>query len=299
MTPTSRIIEDSLHSITGIRLTTVLVEGFPKGLGMQDIRTHRAGAFSVESSRAITAANYRQRKFYVPKFLANKPGMVPGEEVEDVEACAIVWEELIEKALQSSVNLELFGVHKDLCNATLDFCAPISWVMTLDHHGWQNLLTQRCAGDPRPQVRDLCRGIYDQWIATTPKTVDPGGLHLPFITDEERAAGHYNWDLLHASAARCGRVSTGNHLKPRTVALDATQGLDMASKRHWSPLEHPCRALGKMEIKELWVNAFNCRDKCEFGPFDPSWQQLRKKYAGEHGSVRGPWDPTWRLGGES
>jgi len=289
------IIADSLHSESGIRLTTVLVEGFPKGFGLQDITRHRAGAFSVESSRAITAKNYREREMYVPKFLANKPGMVPGGEVEFQLDCEMAWDEFIQQAIGVSMFLERYGVHKDLCNAPLDFCAPISWVMTLDHHGWQNLLTQRCAHDARPQVRELCRMIYDQWIAASPVIVQPGGLHLPFITDEERNAGHSNWELMHASAARCGRVSTNNHLKQRPIPVDVAQGEDMADKCHWSPLEHPCRALSMDEIKDIWNDAFDCRDKCEFGPFDPSWQQLRKKYAGEHGSVRGPWDPSWRL----
>ena len=58
---------------------------------------------------------------------------------------------------------------------------------------------------------------------------------------------------------------------------------------------HRAGAFSMDEIKDIWNDAFDCRDKCEFGPFDPSWQQLRKKYAGEHGSVRGPWDPSWRL----
>lgn len=306
MTPTSRIIEDSLHAITGIRLTTVLVENYPKGLGMQDITRHRSGAFfemeydaafSVESGRAIPAANIRGREMYIPKFLANRPGMVPGQEVEDAESCAIVWEELIEKAMQSSVNLELFGVHKDLCNAPLDFCAPISFLITMDHHGWQNYLTQRCAHDARPQVRELSQQIYDQWIAATPKTVEPGGLHLPFITDEERAAGHDLSALKHASAARCARVSTGRHLEIRSIWDELKQGLKLARDRHWSPLEHPCKALNDAEVDFVWYKAHKDRDKSGFGPFDPSWRQLRKMYPDEHGYIRGPWDPAWRLGG--
>lgn len=295
MKPTSRIIEDSLHAITGIRLTTVLVEGFPKGLGMQDMTRHRAGAFSVESSRAATARNYRERTMHIPKFLANQPGMVPGGEVGNWLGCEKAWLDYIQTGKFLSEWLEGEGVHKDLCNAPLDFAAPISWVMTLDHHGWQNLLTQRCAGDPRPQVRDLSRGIYEQWIASTPKTVEPGGMHLPFITDEERAAGHDLSALMHASAARCARVSTGRHLEIRSVWDELKQGLKLARDRHWSPLEHPCKALNDAEVDFVWYKAHKDRDKSGFGPFDPSWRQLRKMYPNEHGSVRGPWDPTWRL----
>lgn len=291
----ARIIEDSLHSESGIRLTTVQVDGFPKGLGLQDERTHRAGAFSVESSRAITARNYRERDFYVPEFLANRGGMVPGEPVAAQDLCEQAWLKHIQSARELSVFLEDHGVHKDLCNAGLDFAAPISWVMTLDHHGWQNLLRQRCAKDVRPQIRELNCQIYEEWISTTPKIVKPGELHLPLITDAERAAGHDPDALMHASAARCARVSTGKQGELRPIWDELKQGLKLANDRHWSPLEHPCKALSAKSIERVWDIAFTLRDKSVFGPYDPSWQQLRKIYSDEHGSVRGAWNPSWRL----
>lgn len=290
----ARIIEDSLHSESEIRLTTVLVEDFPKGLGLQDERTHRAGAFSVESSRAITATNYRARDFYVPEFLSNRGGMVPGEPVAEQELCEQAWLKHIQSARELSVFLEEHGVHKDLCNAGLDFAAPISWVMTLDHHGWQNLLRQRCAKDVRPQIRELNCQIYEQWIAATPKTVRPEGLHLPFVEDHEHQ-GYSYMDLLLASAARCARVSTGRHFEQRAILIEAQQGEKLARDRHWSPLEHPCKALSAKSVDLVWRIAFRNRDKSVFGPFDPSWQQLRKIYSDEHGSIRGAWDSSWRL----
>jgi hypothetical protein len=99
-------------------------------------------------------------------------------------------------------------------------------------------------------------------------------MHLPFITDSERAEMRIGGrDLgiryLYASANRCKRVSYGRQAVTKPITTEYAEGLELVRIGHMGPTEHPALPLPGGTS----------------GPF-VGWKQFRKTIPNEANPLR-------------
>lgn len=244
MTPrtNAKVIADSV-SLDGIRLTTLEVT--LHRFVLAEFNTHRVFSRNSASSRAIPLRKTIERVLDDPAvplvFPAEKPGMQGGEPLDtNAAADALdIWHTASLDAIRHARRMQDLGVHKSVVNRILE---PFLWhTIIVTSTEWDNFFAQRCSPLAQPELRaaaDLMRAALN---TSTPKRVDFGEWHLPFIHEDDltdcRRAGI---DPCHVSVARCARVSYLTHDGVRDVREDEAlyQRLVTAEPPHWSPLEH-------------------------------------------------------------
>jgi thymidylate synthase ThyX len=106
---------------------------------------------------------------------------------------------------------------------------------------WENFYNLRCHEDAQPEFRELaCAMKYAQENYSKINYYYAGGVHLPFITDDEYAWWSLDF-LKRISAARCARVSYYlKDGKPSDVDSDIRlcDRLFGSDPKHLSPAEH-------------------------------------------------------------
>jgi hypothetical protein len=121
--------------------------------------------------------------------------------------------------------------------------------------------------------------MQEAYLRGKPRDVEPGYVHLPYITDTER--GTYKEEFLkYASVARCASVSylrQGENTWSIEVASD--KGMEHANNRHWSPFEH----VGICAESEY------LSPRC--GNYVQGWYQWRKFFPEENTSAFRPNHP--------
>jgi hypothetical protein len=99
---------------------------------------------------------------------------------------------------------------------------------------WDNFFTLRLADGADPNIRILAECMHEAMSQVTPKLLQPGEWHLPYVYDEER--DQYELDeLKKISAGRCARVSYDNihsEKPPQKLAMD------LLEMKHFTPWEH-------------------------------------------------------------
>lgn len=238
MTITAKIIADSI-SPEHIRLTTFQLR-YPKFIH-GEFMTHRVFSRNASSSRAIPVERLIQDVLDDPAgpihWGANQKGMQADKEND--ARVIVPWDfDHLDSGSYSLSNQEAWllardhavtmarafhraGYHKQLVNRIMEPFCHINTLCTATDY--QNFFSLRNHKDAQPEIRELAIQMKEAMFNSTPKSLDPGDWHLPYITDddwyatsdfvnpgtpdgEQVKAVKQNY-LLKVSVARCARVS--------------------------------------------------------------------------------------------
>lgn len=239
----AKTIADSIHS-GNIRITTMQIT-LPKVI-LAEFLTHRVFSRNFSSSRAIPTSRFNALDSFEPvQFLKNQSGMqAMQEEIANPEAARAIWRDTIEYCKIAAEKLSALGVHKQWANRVNDWHVMATGIVTSTD--WDNWFALRDHPDAQPEIRELAIQMRHALESSTPRVLQPGEWHLPYITNAEIADPFFaipaNVNMLKKiSAARCCRVSYLKH-DGTTPNIDDDlalyQRLAGAVPRHYSPLEH-------------------------------------------------------------
>ena len=106
------------------------------------------------------------------------------------------------------------GPHKQIVNRLLEPFGHITVVLTSNR--WANFYVQRRHPDAQPEIKHLADLMWEAQSQSTPKMLEPGDWHLPYVQDFERLAlfdlpedqrEDGMLSLIKVSVARCARTS--------------------------------------------------------------------------------------------
>lgn len=280
MTIEAKIIEDSITH-TRARLTTFQLR-YPRFINCE-FMTHRLFSRNASSSRAIPTKRLLddiEKDPAIPVHWGlNQKGMQAREEMDafQAKACETLWLEARDQALDYARALSGMGLHKQVVNRIVEPWSHISVVCTATE--FDNFFQLRCHSDAQPEMKVLAELMRDLYFSSTPRRLEIGQWHLPYIQDKERfAPGNYGkkgqlkneGNLIRASVARCARVSYLTHDK-KEPDLDSDLELyeRLFNSKHLSPFEHIATPNSDPAI---WSGNFK------------GWIQFRKCLKGEHQS---------------
>lgn len=283
---TVTILADSVAP-NGSRLTTFEVEHW-RAIHAEVLR-HRMFSFSAASSRAIPGGrmiDYVMGKTACPvAWTTTKKGMQGGSPLaaDKIAAAEEMWGFVAGLAVRCAQGFESLGVHKSISNRLLEPFAHIRCVITTAEPGLMNFFHQRLHPDAEPSMQQLAKRMGRAYKASTPRRLEAGEWHLPYITAEDVEAAR-DWNspglgLARISAARCARVSYKTHDgRTPSIADDAAlyDRLVGSDPKHASPTEHQAEAAGSERSAER--PEFN-------GNLGPGWYQHRKMIAGERATA--------------
>jgi hypothetical protein len=196
-------------------------------------------------------------------FTRNQKGMQGGEALSGSEHDEAVnlWLKGRDYAVEIAQGLSDLEVHKQYANRVLE---PYSWIqVVLTSTDFSNWYALRYHGQAQPEIHVLAKLMFEAQEVSTPKFINPGEWHLPFIdpktsTDTLSSLGTikdtYEWSmaLVKRSAARCARVSYLNHDGSSTTYEQDLQLHDRLLKSaplHASPAEHQAMAVGDANVR--------------------------------------------------
>lgn len=223
--------------------------------------------------------------------------MQPGEEIppESVERAKAIVLELRDRAVAAARALHALGLHKQVVNRYVQPWAHTTvLVSTTSHSNWEAL---RCHQAAQADVRAVALEMRELLAASRPVTRQPGDLHLPYVSDAERA----EWGdeaATRVSVGRCARVSYLRHGAGRPPEEDEALywrlvgGLARGEPGHMSPLEHAATAMERPRgVLERLPQAAGAFSPAEVRAMDDAlassgnfrgWAQHRKTWAGEY-----------------
>ena len=272
-TISASIVLDSI-SRAGKRIVTVELT-YPRFIH-SELMTHRDFSRNAASSRAIPVKRMIgdiRKNPAIPLFWGkNQKGMQALEECNELvhissltatEACRRedAWIKAMDSALSFAESFDAAGYHKQVVNRLIEPYMHMRTLVTATE--WDNFFTLRNHKDAEPHFELLAKKILEAMENSTPKLLDVGEWHLPYITDEDWALfppdlidggdGYsYNEALVQVikiSVARCARVSYFDFdgLKPSPLKDEELYSKLIVSKpMHASPIEHQAMAMSSI-----------------------------------------------------
>lgn len=265
--------------------------------------THRVFSRNASSSRAVPVQKVIdrvKRDPAMPLWTYNQPGM-QGNMMATADAfqARADWLAARDAAVARA---EIMAArerpaHKQVINRILE---PYSWIKVIvSSTDWANFMRLRDHSAADPMMRELARKIGTQMFLSTPRKLEPGDWHLPYIDPDkdihsaaitclERSpslGANEDWlqeeiiyMLAAVSTARCARVSYLNHdgSTPRFLKdlelYDDLMSQPKTEPLHASPAEHQAQCDRK--IGPSWENPHL------HGNFW-GWNQFRKTHPNE------------------
>lgn len=237
----AKMIADS-KSEFGVRICTLQLK-YPRFIHAE-FMTHRVFSRSASSSRAIPISKIISQVWNDPAMPvhwgANVSGMQAKQELTGwkLTTAKFIWRSSAKFACVFAYLFSKIGLHKQIGNRILEPWQYINVIVTSTE--WENFFELRIHPDAQPEIQELARAIYRCINHSTPKLIEHGDWHLPYITEEEKTIFPQE-DLLKASTARCARVSYSNHdgSKPNIIRdIDLHDKLVASRPIHASPAEH-------------------------------------------------------------
>jgi thymidylate synthase ThyX len=266
-----RIIKDSIAEPTGKRITTWVQRIWRPILA--EVNTHRDFSRNAASSRAIPIAKMIERIRQEPGMPVywgkNQAGMQAAEELcgEELERAKEAWIEGREAAIKTAEKLLELKVHKQIANRVLE-----PWMITeqiITSTQFDNFFRQRKHKDAQPEFKVVADCLHEAMEVSKPQELLLNEWHLPYIEQEDVIEiGEAMIDihrlpssrvLARVASARCARVSYLQHDGTRSWEKDLELADKLIGPGHWSPFEHPARAMAKPERRANFVG----------------WEQLR------------------------
>lgn len=237
----AKIIEDSI-SPDGIRLATMQLKYW---LPIHaEFLTHRVFSRNAASNRAIPVAKVIDQVRNDPAgpihWGKNQPGMQAREELtgDDLIGAKAMWANAAKIAATNAEAMATLAVHKQVANRLL---MPYQWMhVIVSATEWDNFFELRDHPDAQPEIRALAQEMKAAMDASTPKLLQPGEWHLPYVSEQERQE-HDVDTLKKISTARCARVSYLTHSGENPVVekdIELYERLVGATPLHASPCEH-------------------------------------------------------------
>lgn len=283
---TARVIADSVNPAR-VRCTTM--EGVFNRYLLAEFNTHRIFSRNSASSRAIPVKKMLAQVLWDPAvpihWGANQAGMQAKGQLTGVRRwlCRNIFLLARFPALILVWFLTKLGLHKQVANRLLE---PWVWhTVVFTATDFRNFFKLRLHPDAQPEFQEFARCCKEAYDASTPKRLEWGEWHLPYMTTEDITAA-IMYDALNdatppdgsplwsfpstalVSAARCAAVSYVRQGEKRDVAKDITLAMRLSNSGHWSPFEHVAMA---DEHSGYTSN------------FHPTWTQMRKWCPGEAG----------------
>ena len=237
----AKMIADSKNEF-GVRICTLQLK-YPRFIH-SEFMTHRVFSRSASSSRAIPVMKIISEVWNNPAMPvywgANISGMQAKKQLTGwkLNAAKFTWIAASKFACVFAYLFSKIGLHKQIANRILEPWQYINVIVTSTE--WDNFFELRIHPDAQPEIQELARTIFRSINHSTPKLIEHGDWHLPYISDEEKEQ-HPLQDLLKASTARCARVSYSNHdgSKPNINRdVDLHDKLVASRPIHASPAEH-------------------------------------------------------------
>lgn len=251
MTYQVKVVEDSINTFNGIRLTTIQAR-YPRFIHAE-VMTHRVFSRNASSSRAIPVAKMLSQVWNDPampiRWGQNIPGMQAGGELSGWRKTVAkgLWKTAGRVACAFAWGMMKAGLHKQWANRILEPWQYISVVITSSE--WDNWNSLRRHKDAQPEIKALADDIASVMEASKPEVKL---WHIPYVTKQERndyLDGKVQLDtLLKCSVARCARVSYLTHDGANPdIAKDVELYNRLVGSRpiHASPTEHQAMAVNK------------------------------------------------------
>lgn len=300
MTITAKVICDSI-SPDDIRLTTLQLR-YPRFIHAE-FMTHRVFSRNARSSRAVPVERMIEEVLDDPATPShwgkNKRGMQADEESDEPVSLGFgtytretAWRRAMFEAVGVARAFADAGYHKQIVNRLLEPFMHIDTLVTSTE--WSNFFALRDEPGAQPEMQELARAMKAAMEASTPKLLQPGQWHLPYVDAQieddglqsyRRAIGEFGMHFLEVedakklSVARCARLSIkpfdGNDtIEAELARFDRLMG---AHPKHASPAEH--QATPDYQLGDDWGNPY-WKHPEEHGNFR-GWRQYRKMIPGE------------------
>ena len=235
-----KVIADSI-SKEGKRITTFELI-YPRFIHAEMLR-HRVFSRTVESSRAKPIKkNLDEVRInpVLPRHLTlNEPGMVGTKEITDFNKKEDIYDSLAMLANMTVTAIEFleqeYHLHKQVLNRYLEPFLNTKEVVTSTE--WDNFFTLRLASDAEPHIQDLAALMKKGLEQSIPKLVKENGVHLPYVTEEEKSKYPIN-TLMKISSARCARCSYKLYDGTTNIEKDLALYEKLRKGKHLSPMEH-------------------------------------------------------------
>jgi len=304
----AQIIKDSV-SPDGYRLTTMRLR-YWRAIH-DELMTHRVFTRNASSSRAVPVVkmieeaqrdDLRAGPIEWHKDQKGMQGTIPliGAEVDEAKrqwrlaAC--------DAASRASFMVNRGLGHKQTINRLLMPFTHINVLVTSTD--WQNFFGLRLDSGAAPEMRLLAQNMWKAYISSSPKLLQPGQWHLPFLDDEDLsplmdALGGLRQERLPTGAdfmELCKKVSTARNARVSYTSFETGQRSEPAADiglhdrlvgsrpLHASPAEHCATPDSKEwdpEIGSMWEH------RQEWGNFY-GWRQYRKALPGENAAALPP-----------
>lgn len=295
MTYSAKVVADSVSH--RVRLTSIEVT-VPRYI-LAEINTHRVFSRNSASSRAIpvkTRVQQVRENPFVPEFTKNKSGMQADAVLADTvaEHAEALWRSCAKTAADIAEDLASIEVHKQQANRVLE---PYVWhTVLITSTEWDNFFALRLHKDAAPEIQRAAREMKEAMDKSTPRTLDVGEWHIPYLSEEEREL----YSLPHQlkmSVARCAAVSYERQGVNKTPEEYARRHESLLRGGHWSPFEHQAKVGSIQEMKQYaywrpvamattasaaaysWVH--NDMIPVMIGNFAVPWVQYRKTFENE------------------
>lgn len=270
-----QIIADSIND-SGNRLTTFQLRYWRPI--HSELMTHRVFSRNAGSSRARPSKRIIDQVRNDPwgplYWGANQKGMQARELLKASERVQAerTWMEAAHYAADSAQLLLEANAHKQIVNRILEPFTYIDVVVTATEYN--NWFVLRDHPDAQPEIQDLARRMKQAMELSTPKLLQPGEWHLPYILEEDWDAAQHKLQevrvspntpsfkemtleiLRKVSVARCARVSykafDGN-VAPIEKDLVLYHQLLVSEPLHASPAEHQATPDTKQWVQTIAV----------------------------------------------
>lgn len=244
------ILADSLNASTGDRLTTFLLDEFPKCL-LAELNTHRALSRNAASARAMPIAKLIeqvQHDPFIPRWTAHAKGMVGVElKKESCRRATTEWLHARDQAVDSVKCLIALNVAKQNANRILEPWMTVPVIVSGTE--WANFFKLRCAADTQPEFRAFAIAMRKAMAEGTPKELAPGDWHIPLDPGEKLSRE----DRLKTSVAMAARGSYGSFTGAASLENDVRLHDQLLASGHWSPFEHQAQAISERRRRANYV----------------------------------------------
>lgn len=247
------VIEASVGPSTFHKPVYTLKVKLPRIL-LAEVNTHRVISKNTASSRAIPVKRRVEETLidpYIPLHWGkNQPGMSADEECNNLVVhprldIPLKREDAWNEAMMDAINwAEAFseaGYHKQIVNRLFETFTSVTAVWTSCK--WANLLALRDHPKAQPEFQLIAQNIKKALANSTPKVLQYGEWHLPFVTEEERKYFPLD-EQIKLSVARCASTSyntvDGYEMTPEKVNSLYSKLFPIDEPIHASPAEHQC-----------------------------------------------------------
>ena len=217
-----------------------------------ELLTHRMFNKNSQSSRAVpitaviklVAENPAGPQFWG----ANQAGMQASQEVQDIPAAKEAWKRAANRAVESALELNSLGLHKQIVNRVLEPFCNIKVVLTATD--FNNFWWLRKHKDAQPEFKYLAEEMHDLYFGTPSETLLYGDWHVPYVnTDKTSGATSRVYldekgnvisanEALKISASCCAQASYRKNDTSLEKAESIFSRLIESEPVHASPTEH-------------------------------------------------------------